>query len=596
MKTPESAYSLKLADEIAINGKYVYFTVKWIENDEYRSSIYRFDGSSPERVTYGGRERSPLFFRDSLYYISTRESVVDGRMLKTDRLMRLEPGKEPVEIFSSKNISKVIFHRGSIYSIVETAVDEDAPFATSRLKYRFNSRGLLRSRKKLAHFRNELKVVVEGDFDVGDIATNGKRLIFTSTEGFDDYGLQNIFELNTSDNSYSRVTGKGLSINAICVADNGAIAYTGHDRGTTPWAISTLNFPEENRTVSVSENASNEVLTDHFTSGHERLIYDSGTFYLIGQDGGSTSVYSVGDSVERMTDPKMVVRDMSVANGEIAYIFTNSSKPSIVRFRGDYDLNPDVVGVIPEHFSVNGRDFWYLSSGSSNPTILSVHGGPHSAYGYAYYIEFNFLVSNGFNVLYGNPRGSQGYGEDFSRACVGDWGGGDYEDLMAAVEESKHRFRISDRFAITGGSYGGFMSAHAITRTDRFKCAIVERPVTNLMSMCGTSDIGFWFNATEAGIDDPWSQNGMLDLLKRSPVFYAKNVRTPVMFIHGEEDYRCPIEQSEQMYMAVRMNGIDSVLVRSPGDSHDHAREGVPRNMKDRLRRKLEWFNKYLKS
>ena len=139
------------------------------------------------------------------------------------------------------------------------------------------------------------------------------------------------------------------------------------------------------------------------------------------------------------------------------------------------------------------------------------------------------------------------------------------------------------------------MTNSVITKTDRFRAAVSERSVSNLLSMCGTSDIGFWFNAVESGIEDPWSPEGMRTLMEMSPRSKAKNVRTPTLFVHGEEDYRCPIEQSEQMYTAIRLNGVDASLARYPGDSHEHARRGVPANMKDRLERKLNWFSKYCK-
>ncbi|WP_162509470.1 prolyl oligopeptidase family serine peptidase [Thermogymnomonas acidicola] len=140
------------------------------------------------------------------------------------------------------------------------------------------------------------------------------------------------------------------------------------------------------------------------------------------------------------------------------------------------------------------------------------------------------------------------------------------------------------------------MTNVAIVKSNRFACAVSEMPVSNLLSMLGTSDIGFWFNAVESGIEDPWSRESQERLLRMSPPIYSvKDARTPTMYIHGEEDFRCPIEQSEQMFMALRYYGVDSELVRySGGDSHEHARHGRPQNMVDRLERKLAWFRKYM--
>ncbi|EQD40880.1 acylamino acid-releasing enzyme, partial [mine drainage metagenome] len=200
-------------------------------------------------------------------------------------------------------------------------------------------------------------------------------------------------------------------------------------------------------------------------------------------------------------------------------------------------------------------------------------------YGYAFSIEFNYLASNSYNVLFGNPRGSSGYGEDFASQCVGDWGGEDFKDILAYMDAAISMYSVDENFAITGGSYGGYMTNAAIVQTTRFRAAVAERCVSNLMSMCGTSDIGFWFNAIESGVQDIWSESGMRKLLEMSPITHVKKAKTPTLFIHGEDDYRCPIEQSEQMFSALKFNGVETVLARYPGDSHEHARHGLPRNM-----------------
>ncbi|MEM1860270.1 MAG: prolyl oligopeptidase family serine peptidase, partial [Metallosphaera sp.] len=120
------------------------------------------------------------------------------------------------------------------------------------------------------------------------------------------------------------------------------------------------------------------------------------------------------------------------------------------------------------------------------------------------------------------------------------------------------------------------------------------RGISNLVSMCGTSDIGFWFNAVESGVDDPWNPENMEKLMRMSPIYYVGKVSTPTMFIHGEEDYRCPIEQAEQFHVALRSRGVESKLVRYQGDGHEHARRGRPDNMMHRLTIKLQWFKDHL--
>ena len=135
-----------------------------------------------------------------------------------------------------------------------------------------------------------------------------------------------------------------------------------------------------------------------------------------------------------------------------------------------------------------------------------------------------------------------------------------------------------------------------VGRADMFKCAISERSISNLLSMIGTSDIGFWFNPLELNIDKPYSAEGMKKLMDLSPLSYAGQVKTPTMLITGEEDYRCPIEQAEQFFVALKLNNVETELVRYQGDNHEHARSGVPKNMVDRLGIKLRWFDRFLKN
>lgn len=585
MVTPEEAYGLKLASDVFVKGDHAYFTLDWIENDEYATSIYRFDGSDMERVTFGNHEKNPQFHNNSLYYIAYDK--------ENERIMRIDPLKEPVKVYTAGSISKFVFHGDQLIAIASEKGDSKAPFVTDRIKYRYNARGLLRNKNKLILVQEKPDVLVEGDFDVTDVASNGSRIIFSATKEDDDRELGNIYDLNIAEKTFNRITDGSGQVSAICVSDEGTVAYVGNRAGTASWAISRLIFPEQDKMVEIGKNAASDVSMGTFVDGVQRLLYDHGKFYLVGQEGGTTSVYSYSDTVKKLTPERMIVVDFHVNNGKLAYLYTTPEKPSLLQFNGEMDFNPDISGMTPERIEKDGVEGWALVSGKENPTILSVHGGPHSAYGYGYSVEFNFLAKNGFNVVYTNPRGSSGYGEDYAKQCVNDWGGKDFEDILSILDAVVSKHSLSSITAITGGSYGGFMTNVAITKTDRFSSAISERCVSNLQSMCGTSDIGFWFNADEMGVSDPWDQDGMRRLIEASPVSYAKNVKTPTMFIHGEEDFRCPIEQSEQMYTALRMNGVPSMLVRYQGDNHEHARRGVPKNMKDRLQRKLDWFKKY---
>ena len=224
------------------------------------------------------------------------------------------------------------------------------------------------------------------------------------------------------------------------------------------------------------------------------------------------------------------------------------------------------------------------------PLILSIHGGPHGMYGYSFNPAFQVYAARGYAVLFINPRGSSGYGQKFSDGTLGEWGGGDYKDLMAGVDAAlrKHTWIDRNRMGVTGGSYGGFMTNWIITQTTRFRAAVASASVSNLVSFYSTSLYQDLIHAEFGGF--PWDD---YDLLWRwSPLRYVRTVETPTLFIHGELDNDVHITQAEEMYMALRRRGVETVLARYPREGHGF-RE--PRHREDALTRTLAWFDKYLK-
>ena len=230
------------------------------------------------------------------------------------------------------------------------------------------------------------------------------------------------------------------------------------------------------------------------------------------------------------------------------------------------------------------------SSERKCPLILSVHGGPHGMYGWTFNANFQAYAARGYGVLYLNPRGSSGYGQKFSDGTLNEWGGGDYRDLMLGVDDAlkKNSWIDSDRLAVTGGSYGGFMTNWIITQTPRFRAAVAAASVSNLISFYATSLYQDLIHAEFGGF--PWDN---FDLLWQwSPLRYVRNAQTPTLFIHGENDNDVHITQAEEMYMALKRRGVDSVLVRYPREGHG-LRE--PRHRVDALERTLAWFDHYVK-
>lgn len=226
------------------------------------------------------------------------------------------------------------------------------------------------------------------------------------------------------------------------------------------------------------------------------------------------------------------------------------------------------------------------------PAVLQIHGGPMRMYGAAFFFEFQLLAAHGYAVIFTNPRGSHGYGEAFSLAIRGKWGSGDYDDLMAGVDAALARFPSLDaeRLGIAGGSYGGFMVTWTICHTDRFRAAVSSRAVSNRLSAMGTADFGF-NRVSQIGPrlwDDP------APYLQQSPLMYVANCRTPLLIEHAENDYRCPIEQAEQLYAALKVLRRPVTFVRYPGESHGMTTSGKPWHRVHRLRLIVDWFAEHL--
>jgi len=252
-----------------------------------------------------------------------------------------------------------------------------------------------------------------------------------------------------------------------------------------------------------------------------------------------------------------------------------------------------------EKFSYRGADGWPMEgwlikppgfeAGRAYPTVLFIHGGPHGVYGEAFMLQMQLVAAQGMVVVYTNPRGSQTYGQEFAYAVVADWGGKDYEDIMAGVEAVIRRgIADPERLGVTGWSYGGYMTNWVITQTDRFKAAVSGACVSNRHNFYGTSDIGFTFGEHHWR-GRPWDEPERL--LARSPLMYVENVQTPLLLVHGEADLRCPVEQADQMYIALKRLGKEVVYVRYPDEFHSFRQ---PLHQLDRYERLVSWFVHYL--
>lgn len=268
------------------------------------------------------------------------------------------------------------------------------------------------------------------------------------------------------------------------------------------------------------------------------------------------------------------------------------------------DLNEDVIGPrrmgslerIAVNSSFDGREVegWIVKPADFDPAkryplILEIHGGPHTAYGPGYSTEVQLMAAQGYMVLYTNPRGSTSYGADFANLIHQNYPSEDYNDMMDLVDATIAQGSVDeDQLYVTGGSGGGVLTAWIVGKTDRFRAAVVAKPVINWSSFVLTADISamvtkYWFP------DMPW--NAPDHYWQRSPLSLVGNVSTPTMLLTGEEDHRTPMSETEQYYKALKLRGVPTTMVRVPGASHGIA--GRPSNLVQKIGNILAWFEKH---
>jgi dipeptidyl aminopeptidase/acylaminoacyl peptidase len=356
-----------------------------------------------------------------------------------------------------------------------------------------------------------------------------------------------------------------------------------------------------------------------FSPGRAVWMQDGGAVRFEASTGGNRHLFwvpSSGGSVEQVTtgDRRLSGFSFSRDDGVMAFTATDAVTPTeLYVASGDGTTEQKATGfndawlrdvtLMPAERLTrtvgNGTEVegWVIPpvgyrEGSRYPLVLKIHGGPHSAYGNTFFPTFHVLSASGMFVLYTNPRGSSGYGHAFQYATRGAWGIVDKEDYLGGLDAALEKYPAADpeRLGVSGGSYGGFMTNWLTATTDRFHAAVTSRSITNWESWYGTSDAQGLTEYEFRG--PPWEQR---DLYRRlSPISYVENVTAPTLIIHSENDYRTPIGDGEQWFMALKKRGVPVELVRYPRSSHGLSRSGEPWLLVDRLERLRSWFVHFL--
>ena len=402
------------------------------------------------------------------------------------------------------------------------------------------------------------------------LSPNGKKIAFV---GYEDNGKSNqlsqLYVMDSDGDNIKNLTSKlDRSVSAIKWAGKGKGLYFSYDD------MGKKNVAYVNLTGKIS-NVTNDLggttLGRPYTSGDYDVTPKGHVVYTSskGNRPADLAVVTKKGKVKQLTDLNGDVFDHKTVN-----------KPALIELKSSIDNRALQAWVVtPPNFDAQKK----------YPLILEIHGGPHTAYGPGYSTEVQLMAAAGYVVVYGNPRGSTSQGEEFANLIDKNYPSQDYNDLMDMVDATIAKGYIDEsNLFVTGGSGGGTLTSWIIGKTDRFKASVVAKPVINWTSMIGTSDIyafmsKYWFT------DLPW--NDYEQYWSRSPLSLVGNVKTPTMVLTGELDVRTPMSESEQYYGALRLQGVESSLVRIQGAYHGIAAK--PSNLARKVGYILAWFDKY---
>ena len=484
---------------------------------------------------------------------------------------------------------------------------DDEPFYLENIPHKFDTRGVIFNRRchvyKVNIETGKSSKIIDGDkeniISIGSVLEHAESLYF-SINVYNDMGTM-------LEERVIKKTSKGLRIIHSKGMWSKLFSFNGKLHGVG--LKNRFEWPTTTSIHEISDSGKTKKIDENF----DRTIVDVKTFensmYVLYEDSGKQLLgKKTKDGIENLISEDITITDFVIGNNDIFFIansFTRNDeifKYTELGMEKISKTNDSFHRRVPSHDFTYKRfdtgksevDTWGIFVGKDRPTLLNIHGGPASQYGFTFFDEFQVYAEAGFNVIACNPRGSTGRGHKYLRdVCGNKWGVNDVHDVLSSFKQMVSELKITNKnYGIMGGSYGGFMTSWVIGNYPKmFKSAIVERALINWETMVGTSDIGIGF--PEMYLLDEMDNN--LNLYrKKSPITYAKNIMTPTLIIHSENDYRCPVEQSEQLFSTLKRNKVESVMIRFPNEGHELSRSGKPIHRKQRFDFIVDWHKKYL--
>jgi dipeptidyl aminopeptidase/acylaminoacyl peptidase len=642
---PEDIYLLKAVSDpqLSPDGKKVAYVVSSNngEADTVESSVYvaPVDGSSPpRRFTYGKRDHSPRWSPDGRYlaFVSNRGkknqiflAPLDGGEARQATKAKFGAG-QPAWSPDGRKIAYVT-RVGEYKEFKErSAIEKASPRIIKNLRYKLDGIGFFDARRphifSLDVEGGHEMQLTSGDWDDSQPSwsPDGRRIVFVSDrerKRNQRHWYTDVWIISSKGGRARKLTrSRGGASYPTFSPDGRLVAFVGHEQGEGGPASNNQLYvvpPSGNRAPrSLSEFLDRPVAGFPLANGKILAWSQNGkSIFFLAADKGAVSIYRAdveGKSVSKVLGGERQIESFALAPkgkrivfaaiwlstpGEIYSTTLDGRNREKTLSRANDELLKSVkfgrLGRI-EYASVDGLKVEGFAlyppdyrRGKSYPLVLDIHGGPHGMHPALFrsIAPAQSLAAAGYVVFLPNPRGSSSYGEEFMRACVGDWGGKDFADLMVGVDELIRR-GIADpnRLYVNGFSYGGFMSSWTVGHTNRFQAAVVGAPVANQLSKIGTGDIPL-VNSYEMGCTIFEKPERYWD---RSPVSYLKNVKTPVLLLHWEGDLRCPIGQSEEIFQGLKLLGKKAEFVRYPGGSHMMQ---SPSQQVDKAKRIINWYS-----
>jgi len=629
--TEKDIFKLKFLGSIKVFSNSAIFTLSYMDEKEntYITHLFMVNKKTYKQLTFEGKRNvNPKVSNDKklLAFLSDRHKEKEkGLQIYYFKEGLFEPikltdEKEGIIDFHWTDDNKIIFLKERKKNIDSPYKKDSDIHIIESLFYKFDNVG---------YFENKI-------FEIYLLDLNGrKRRLFSSDKPISDFRFKNdklyllgnfenngdiesynyIYEYDIKRRKLKKIVDGNWDISGFEIfGDDIIFVGSKRDRGFAEikhfYRVSGEKIVD--LTPNLDRNPYNSLNSDsRFANNQPLFKFDNyGNIYFLMTDGPRCVLCKLkkDGSIDKLIEGNFSVEGFDIDdNGNIYWIkqsFTNPSEiyfndkkitsfnekflkkfklkePEYIRFKASD--NVEVEGFVLKPYNDLKKE------NNKYSAILEIHGGPRTTYGYSFMFEFHLLAYDGHFVLFSNPRGSDGYGFEFANRIVKDYGNRDYLDLMEFVDEVLKRYNDidKDRIGVIGGSYGGFMTNWIITKTDRFKLALTQRSISNWISFFGTSDIGWLFGNYEIG-KTPF--DNFDEYIKRSPIFHLKNVKTPLLILHTDKDYRCPLEQAEQLFTALRILNKDVKLIVIPDESHELSRSGKPKHRVERLYHILKWF------